>query len=77
MHATDLVGINGITRVLLLYTCQQGVYPRDHVLPFRLRKKVIATQKLKLYHYACVQKKTDKHKIYVKFKTKLWGTQGS
>jgi hypothetical protein len=26
MHATDLVGINGITRVLLVYTCQQGVY---------------------------------------------------
>jgi hypothetical protein len=36
IHATDLVGINGITRVLLLYTCQQGVYPRDHVLPLRL-----------------------------------------
>jgi hypothetical protein len=34
MHATDLVGINGITRVLLAYTCQQGVYPRGHVLPF-------------------------------------------
>jgi hypothetical protein len=33
MHATDLVGINGITRVLLAYTCQQGVYPRGHVLP--------------------------------------------
>jgi hypothetical protein len=30
MHATDLVGINGITRVLLVYTCQQGVYPRGH-----------------------------------------------
>jgi hypothetical protein len=36
MHATDLVGINGITRVLLVHTCQQGVYPRDHVLPLRL-----------------------------------------
>jgi hypothetical protein len=36
MHATDLVEINGITRVLLVYTCQQGVYPRGHVLPFRL-----------------------------------------
>jgi hypothetical protein len=36
MHATDLVGINGITRVLLVYTCQQGVYPRGHVLPLRL-----------------------------------------
>jgi hypothetical protein len=33
MHATDLVGINGVTRVLLVYTCQQGVYPRGHVLP--------------------------------------------
>jgi hypothetical protein len=36
MHATDLVRIKGITRVLLVYTCQQGVYPRDHVLPLRL-----------------------------------------
>jgi hypothetical protein len=36
MHATDLVGINGITRVLLVYTCQQGVYPRGHVLALRL-----------------------------------------
>jgi hypothetical protein len=36
MHATDLVGINGITRVLLVYSCQQGVYPRGHVLPVRL-----------------------------------------
>jgi hypothetical protein len=36
MHVTDLVGINGITRVLLLYTCQQGVYPRGHVLPLRI-----------------------------------------
>jgi hypothetical protein len=35
-HATDLVGINGITRVLLVYSCQQGVYPRGHVLPLRL-----------------------------------------
>jgi hypothetical protein len=32
MHATDLVGINDITRVLLVYTCQQGVHPRGHVL---------------------------------------------
>jgi hypothetical protein len=36
MHATDLVGINGITPVLLVYSCQQGVYPRGHVLPLRL-----------------------------------------
>jgi hypothetical protein len=36
MHATDLVGINGITRALLVYTCQQGVYPRGHVHPLRL-----------------------------------------
>jgi hypothetical protein len=35
MHATVLVGINGITRVLLV-TCQQGVHPRGHVLPLRL-----------------------------------------
>jgi hypothetical protein len=42
MHATDLVGINDITRVLLVYTCQQGVYPRGHVLPLRLPMKVFA-----------------------------------
>jgi hypothetical protein len=36
MHATDLVGINNITRVLLVYTCQQGVYPRGLLLPLRL-----------------------------------------
>jgi hypothetical protein len=36
MPAAKLVGINGITRVLLVYTCQQGVYPRGHVLPLRL-----------------------------------------
>jgi hypothetical protein len=35
MHATDLVGINGITLVLLVYACQQGVYPRGHILPLR------------------------------------------
>jgi hypothetical protein len=34
MHATDLVGINGVTPVLLVYTCQQGVHPRGHLLPF-------------------------------------------
>jgi hypothetical protein len=39
MHAKDVVGINGITRVLLLYSCQQGVYPRGHVLPLRLHMK--------------------------------------
>jgi hypothetical protein len=37
MHATDLVGINDITRVLLVYTCQQGVCPRGHVPPLRLQ----------------------------------------
>jgi hypothetical protein len=36
MHATDLVAINGITRVLSVDSCQQGVYPRGHVLPLRL-----------------------------------------
>jgi hypothetical protein len=36
MQATDLVGINGITRALVVYMCQQGVYPRGHVLPLRL-----------------------------------------
>jgi hypothetical protein len=35
MHAADL-GINVITRVLLVYTCQRGVCPRGHVLPLRL-----------------------------------------
>jgi hypothetical protein len=35
MQATDLVGINGITRVLLVYTCQQSEYPRCQVLPLR------------------------------------------
>jgi hypothetical protein len=41
MHATDLVGINGITRVLLVYSCQQGVYPRGHVLALRLPHLII------------------------------------
>jgi hypothetical protein len=36
MDETDLVGIHYITRVLLVYTCQQGMYPRGHVLPLRL-----------------------------------------
>jgi hypothetical protein len=36
MHATDFVGINDITQILLVHTCQQGVYPRGHVLPLRL-----------------------------------------
>jgi hypothetical protein len=36
IHATDFIGINGITRVLLVYTCQQIVYPRGHVLPLIL-----------------------------------------
>jgi hypothetical protein len=39
--ATDLVGINGNTRVLLVYTCQQGVYPRGHVLLLRLPNSLI------------------------------------
>jgi hypothetical protein len=40
MHATDLVGINRITRVLSVYTCQQGVYRRSQVLliPTSLRQ---------------------------------------
>jgi hypothetical protein len=37
MHATDLVAINGITRVLSVYSCQQGVYPRGHVLYYILK----------------------------------------
>jgi hypothetical protein len=40
MHAMDLVGINDITRVLLVYTCQQGLYPRGHVLPLRRLKPI-------------------------------------
>jgi hypothetical protein len=40
MRGTDLVGINGITRVLSVYTCQQGVYPRGHVLPLRFPQNV-------------------------------------
>jgi hypothetical protein len=35
MHATEVVGINGITRVLLVYTCQQAEYPPGHILPLR------------------------------------------
>jgi hypothetical protein len=42
MHAMDLVGINDITRVLLVHTCQQGVYPRGHVLLLRLLFRVPA-----------------------------------
>jgi hypothetical protein len=40
IHAMDLVGINDITQVLLAYTCQQGVYPRSHILPLRLPNTV-------------------------------------
>jgi hypothetical protein len=36
MHTTELVRMNDITRVLLVYSCQQGLYPRGNVLPFRL-----------------------------------------
>jgi hypothetical protein len=35
------VGINGITGVLLVYTCQQGSYPRGHVLPLRLPVTIV------------------------------------
>jgi hypothetical protein len=45
MHAKDLEGINGITRILLVYTCQQGVYPRGRVLPLRLPSRRIALYK--------------------------------
>jgi hypothetical protein len=41
MHASDLVGINGITRVLLVYTCQQGVFAQGHILPLRLHPMFI------------------------------------
>ena len=33
MHVWDLVGTSGITRILLICTCQQGVYPRGHPTP--------------------------------------------
>jgi hypothetical protein len=52
MHATDLVGINGITRVLLVYTCQQGVYPRCHVLPLRLPYSISAGIRLRKKEFA-------------------------
>jgi hypothetical protein len=58
MHATDLVGINYITRVLLVYTCQQGVYPRGHVLPLRLTPYIhslILLQKVAKYSYKTIQ----------------------
>jgi hypothetical protein len=46
MHETDLVAINDITRVLSVYTCQQGVYPRGHVLPLRLPPDLFNDTKL-------------------------------
>jgi hypothetical protein len=33
VHASDLVGINGITRVLVVHIHQQDVHPRGHILP--------------------------------------------
>ena len=33
MHVWDLVGINGISWVLLVQGCQQAVHPQDHILP--------------------------------------------
>jgi hypothetical protein len=33
MHVWDLVGINGISWVLLVHGCQQAVHPQDHILP--------------------------------------------
>jgi hypothetical protein len=36
MHATDLVGINGITRVLLVCTCQRGVPSRPRTVTFNI-----------------------------------------
>jgi hypothetical protein len=49
IHATDLIGINGITRVLLAYTCQQGVYPRGHVLPLQLLISYIKSKSVPLH----------------------------
>jgi hypothetical protein len=48
-HAKDVVGINGIARVLLVYTCQQGVHPRGHVLPLRLPTISITSQNCRVY----------------------------
>jgi hypothetical protein len=50
IHVTDLVGIDDITRVLLVYSCQQGVYPRGHVLPLRLPECRDSRPTLKLDH---------------------------
>jgi hypothetical protein len=47
MHAKDLVGINGSTQVLLVYTCQQGEYPRGYVLPLRIPYQLSTVYKLK------------------------------
>jgi hypothetical protein len=33
VHASDLVGINGITRDLIVHIHQQDVYSRGHILP--------------------------------------------
>jgi hypothetical protein len=35
VHASDLVGIDGITRVLIVHIPQQDVCPRGHILPLR------------------------------------------
>jgi hypothetical protein len=57
MHETDLVAINGITRVLLVYSCQQGVYPRGHVLPLRLPPDIISMLTLSTMRWArCVER---------------------
>jgi hypothetical protein len=36
LHASDLVGIDGITRVLIVHIPQQDVCPRGHTLPLWL-----------------------------------------
>jgi hypothetical protein len=64
MHATDLVGINGNTRVLLAYTCQQGVYPRGHVLPLRLPYKFTFSHFLTVYPYFAFKKYTGTSKFH-------------
>jgi hypothetical protein len=33
MHVWDLVGINGISWVLLVHGCQQAMHSQDHILP--------------------------------------------
>jgi hypothetical protein len=48
MHVQDLVGISGITRVLLVCSCQQGAHPRSRPIP------LAPTMTIKLYNLLCL-----------------------